>query len=176
MPFDFITEQAYLKTKGYLLVDYTKKVKRFKDLIDIRNKMANTNEGEYIYKKMIIMVRLEEVCKKIKHLKEHLLKDGANPDGISLIHTKNYLSIDACKGLSAIVWQSFLNRKEEEVCEVCYEMTKCDEMMPCPNCVYPCCRKCFLKRAYMTLKEGNMDGRCFGCRENLVSAVVIEKD
>ena len=168
MTFDFVKEQAYLKSKGYVLVDYTKKIKRFKDFNDIKEKMSTTNDGKFIYKKMIMMIRMVEVCDKIKGLNEFMKKDGANPDGIILVHTKNYLS--------PIVWEAFLNRKDKELCEVCCVMTKSDEMMPCPNCVYPCCRKCFLKRCYLTLDEGKMDGRCFGCRENLVIEVIYEKD
>jgi hypothetical protein len=176
MTFDFVKEQALLKSKGYMLIDYTNKVKRYKDFSDIREKMKTTNDGKFIYKKMIMMIRMVEVCKKIKGLKEHMLKDGANPDGITLIHTKNYLAIDANKGLSPIVWEAFLNRKDEELCEVCCVMTESDEMMPCSNCVYPCCRKCFLKKVNMSLAEGEIDGRCFGCRENLIIDVIYEKD
>jgi len=63
-----------------------------------------------------------------------------------------------------------VNRKETEFCEICCVVKKSQQMMPCYNCLYPCCCECFLKRAYMTLKKGNLDGRCFGCRAELVVA------
>ncbi len=63
-----------------------------------------------------------------------------------------------------------VNRKETELCEICCVVKKSQQMMPCYNCPYPCCSECFLKRAYMTLKKGNLDGRCFACRAELVVA------
>jgi len=63
-----------------------------------------------------------------------------------------------------------VNRKETEFCEICCVVKKSPQMMPCYNCLYPCCCECFLKRACLTLKKGNLDGRCFGCRAELVVA------
>jgi len=63
-----------------------------------------------------------------------------------------------------------VNRKETEFCEICCVAKNSQQMMPCYNCLYPCCRECFLKRACLTLKKGNLDGRCFGCRAELVVA------
>ena len=63
-----------------------------------------------------------------------------------------------------------VNRKETELCEICCVIKKSQQMMPCYNCPYPCCCECFLKRVYLTLKKGDIDGRCFGCRTELVVA------
>ena len=63
-----------------------------------------------------------------------------------------------------------VNRKETELCEICCVIKKSQQMMPCYNCPYPCCCECFLKRVYLTLKKGDIDWRCFGCRTELVVA------
>lgn len=62
------------------------------------------------------------------------------------------------------------------ICEICCVAKKSQQMMPCYNCIYPCCSECFLKRAYLTLKKGDLDGRCFGCRAELVVVKKIEDE
>jgi hypothetical protein len=66
------------------------------------------------------------------------------------------------------VIENFLHHDEEVMCEVCCEMVKSCDMNACGNCVYKCCEKCFRKKYIMSLKEGKPDGRCFGCRDELV--------
>jgi hypothetical protein len=69
-----------------------------------------------------------------------------------------------------------VNRKENEICEICCVAKKSQQMMPCYNCIYPCCSECFLKRVYLTLKKGDLNGRCFGCRAELLLLKKIEDE
>ena len=171
MLFDFEKERARLKAEGYTLVDYTAKIKKYTDIINIVDKMKTTNNGEFVYKKMIIIMQLEKVCKVIKPLKQILLNDNKNPNAIQVLYTKYCMSFDYDMAPSVIGWNAFLGANDKNECSVCCETKKFCEMMACPSCVYPFCRACFIKRY-----EQSNDGRCFGCRGEIIRELeTIEK-
>ena len=169
MLFDFEKERARLKAAGYTLVDYTAKIKKYPDIVNILDKMRTTNNGEFVYKKMIIIIQMEIVCKRIKVLKEVLMSEDRNPDAIQVFYTKYAMSFDYNNPPSPIGWTAFLEAKDENECSICCETKKFSDMMACPSCIYPFCRECFLKKY-----ERDGDDRCFGCRRPVIK--IYEKD
>ena len=175
MEYNFDTMKGFYKNKGYTLIDYTAKIKCLDDVGFIQTKMKKQHKGKYQYDKTIILIRFEELCKKIKNLTAVLMLNEICPDAVHLYHTKNALLFETHKAPNELVMEQFVNRKDVYTCEVCCEEKAVGAMMPCYKCVYPCCKECFMKRARMTLDAGEIDGRCFGCRAELVCAVAYIK-
>lgn len=170
MSFDFETHRALLKSDGYILIDYTAKIKKLTDLIVIMDKVKTTNNGEYVYKKMIIIVRLDKICEKIKPLRNILIRDNKNPDGIQAFYKKYVMTFDKDMCPNALNWKSFLQAKEKNECSICCETKKFCEMMACTDCIYPYCKECFMKR----YRESD-DSRCFGCRREMMVLKEVNK-
>jgi hypothetical protein len=161
--FDFEKDRAFLKTKGYTLIDYTKKIKKINDIKVIQDKVKTTNNGEFVYTKLVIIIRWEEVCKRIRGLKEALMNFNDNPDGIQVFYKDFNMCFHKNYAPNAIVWERYLNAGDIMTCEICCEDNTHRDMMACPCCIFPCCRKCFMKRYDLS-----NDPRCFGCRHPLV--------
>jgi hypothetical protein len=171
MLFDFEKERARLKAEGYTLVDYTAKIKRHIDIVNIVEKVRKTNNGEFIYKNLVIIVQMEEVCKKIKPLREIFISENKNPNAIQVFYTKFCMNFDYNEPPSALAWTSFLQAKDENECSICCEPKAFSEMMACPSCVYPFCRDCFIKKY-----EKDGDDRCFGCRRPVIKILYEAED
>jgi hypothetical protein len=164
--------KEFYKTKGYTLIDYTAKIKVLNDLRFIANKIEKKHKGKFVYDKTVILIRFEEVCSKIVGFRHALTMMETLWDAVHLYHIGNKLLFDKAFAPAEIVLEAFVNRKKHTTCEVCCEVKETEKMMPCPKCIYPCCRDCFMVRAHMTHKNGKVDGRCFGCREQLVKEVI----
>ena len=166
--FDFEKDRAFLKTKGYTLIDYTLKIKKMSDLTAIEHKVKTTNNGEYVYKKLIVIIRFSEVCKRIRGLNEAMVHFNDNPDGINIFYMNKIMSFTIHFPPNAVVWDGFLNGTSKTTCEICCDEKLKKEMMACPSCVYPCCKDCFQKRY-----EISDDSRCFGCRHELITSKAL---
>lgn len=168
MVFDFDAMKATMATKGYTMIDYTTKIKKIDDFTTIEDKLKKTNNGAFIYAKTIIVIRMDAVVKKIPMLKR-IFVACETPIGIRILHKDNNLSFDNDESTpNAIVIERFLTQGEEVVCEVCCEQVKPNDLSYCNNCVYNCCNSCFDKKYIMSVKAGKPDGRCFGCRLDIV--------
>ena len=168
MTYDITKDKAILKSKGYTLVDYTSKIKTFKDIKTIVDKTNTTNNGKYVYDKLVVIIDLEIICQKIGGFKEFILKTRTDCNVIEVMHTKNTTYFDKSSSLSEVAWTSFLTREDTQICEVCTDTKPILKMMPCHTCNYKCCQACFYKRVEITCKTGKADVRCFGCREDLL--------
>jgi hypothetical protein len=168
--FDFDKDRAILKTKGFTLIDYTKKIKKLIDIKVIQNKVITTNNGEFVYNKLVVIIRWDEVCKRIRGLREALINFNDNPDGIQVFYKDTNMCFHKNFPPNAIVWDGFLNSQKKITCEICCDDKSRRDMMACPSCVYPCCRECFMKRYDLS-----NDPRCFGCRQPLVMAYEDDK-
>ena len=175
MSFNFDEMKAVMNEKGFHFIDYTKKIKKLNDLVEIDEKMrTKRDDGSFKYEKSIVVIRMSSVSKKLPVLVNILMGIGENPYGVRLLNKDNFLSFMPDKVPSMPMINKFLMGDEEVMCEVCCEMVKSSELNACANCVYNCCEKCFNKNYLMSMKSGNPDGRCFGCREELVLGVVYK--
>jgi hypothetical protein len=173
MAFNFDEMKATFNEKGFHVIDYTKKIKKLQDFLEIYDKMKTKNDdGSFKYASSIIVIRMGVVSKKLPMLVKLLMGIGENPFGIRLMNKDNYLSFMDDKTPNNCVIENFLHQDEEVMCEVCCEMVESSKMNVCANCVYKCCEKCFNKKYLMSIKAGTPDGRCFGCRDELVLGII----
>lgn len=169
MTYDITKDKELLKNKGYTLVDYTEKIKTFKDIKEICDKVNTTNNGKYKYQNLIVIMDIEKICKRIVGFRKFILKLRDNTSVMEVMHTKNTTYFDKNSTLSEVAWMEFINREDTQTCEVCCETMDTMKMMPCHTCNYKCCKKCFYKRMEITFDGfSKPDVHCFGCRQDLL--------
>jgi hypothetical protein len=165
MPYNFDKLKLMLKNKGFTLIDYTNKIKTEDDMEKIEKKIDDKK-----YDKTVILWDNWIVGKKVKgDYVINILKNGQNLNSIHLINKKYFISIDKDMDISGAVIDSFLNNQGEVECQVCFNTVEFGDVMPCPNCVFDCCKECFLKNFEKGLKDGKVKVKCFGCRTQILN-------
>jgi hypothetical protein len=167
--------KAAMNDKGFHFIDYTKRIKKLQDVLEIEQKMRIKNDdGSFKYQQSIIIIRMQAVVKKLPVMRLVLDRMGESSEAVRMINKDNFISFSPECVPSMLIFDDFLMGDEEVMCEICCEQVNKTELNVCNKCVYKCCEKCFDKKFIMSVKAGKPDGRCFGCREELVSKIIVK--